>query len=108
MSEYQYYEFQAVERPLTSEQVSELRALSTRADITPNRFCNTYNYGDCRGNPPKLMELYFDAHVYVSNFGTVTFMLRLPRTVLPDETLARYATNDGLDWWATDEHTIIE
>src|SRR5258708_979675 len=108
MSEYQYYEFKAVDRPLTAEQMSELRALSTRATITSRSFANTYNYGDFRGDPRRLMESYFDAHVYVSNFGTVTFMLRLPRTTLPDDTLARYATNDGLDWWATDEHTILE
>src|SRR6267378_2429842 len=31
MSEYQYYEFAAIDCPLTSEQMSRLRALSTRA-----------------------------------------------------------------------------
>ncbi len=36
MSEYQYYEFAAIDRPLTREQMSRLRALSTRATITPN------------------------------------------------------------------------
>lgn len=31
MSEYQYYEFQAIERPLTREQMQELRSYSTHA-----------------------------------------------------------------------------
>lgn len=106
--EYQYYEFRAVDRPLTPEQMSELRALSTRAAITRNSFSNTYNYGDFRGNPRELMESYFDAHIYVSNFGTVIFMLRLPRTVLPNDALDRYTTDDGLDGWTTDEYTILE
>ncbi|MGH3914955.1 MAG: hypothetical protein ACRDTC_16340 [Pseudonocardiaceae bacterium] len=35
MSEYQYYEFLAVDRPLDERQVDELRTLSTRARITP-------------------------------------------------------------------------
>lgn len=108
MSEYQYYEFQVVERPLTREQISQLRALSTRAVITPNSFTNTYHYGDFRGNPRKLMESYFDAHVYVSNFGTVTFLLRLSRGVLMDGTLAQYSSGDGLDFWTTREHTVLE
>ena len=108
MSEYQYYEFQAVDRSLTPAEMSELRALSTRAVITRNSFTNTYNYGDFRGDPRKLMESYLDAHVYVSNFGTNTFMLRLPRTVLPEAMLAPYATEYGLSWWTTDEHTILE
>jgi hypothetical protein len=108
MSEYQYYEFRTIDRFLTPEQMSDLRALSSRAEITPNSFTNTYNYGDFRGNPRKLMESYFDAHVYVSNFGTLTFMLRLPQTVIPDDTLALYAVEDSLDWWTTDEHTIVD
>ncbi len=61
MSEYQYYEFRAIDRPLTSREMSDLRAISSRADITPTSFVNTYNFGDFRGNPEALMEKYFDA-----------------------------------------------
>ena len=32
MSEYQYYEFQSIDRPLTPEQMSELRALHSCDD----------------------------------------------------------------------------
>src|SRR5947209_7352629 len=64
MSEYQYYEFQAVDRPLSKREMAELRALSTRATITPTRFVNFYNWGNFRGNPAALMEEYFDAFVY--------------------------------------------
>ena len=42
MSEYQYYEFRAIDRPLTSRQMGELRKLSTRAEITPISFTNEY------------------------------------------------------------------
>lgn len=110
MSEYQYYEFRAADQPLTPEQMREVRALSSRAEITPNRFSNTYNFGDFRGDPRKLMESVYDAHVYVSNFGTVTFMLRLPRALLSEKTVARYvsAEDEGMDCWTTDEHTILE
>ncbi len=54
------------------------------------------------------MKSYFDAHVYVSNFGSMNFMLRLPQTVLPETALRLYATGEGLEWWATDKHTILE
>jgi len=33
LSEYQYYEFQAVDRPLTAKEMNELRAFSTRARV---------------------------------------------------------------------------
>jgi hypothetical protein len=32
MSEYQYYEFQAIDRHLTDKEMSELRSFSTRAE----------------------------------------------------------------------------
>jgi hypothetical protein len=42
MSEYQYYEFQAIDRPLSARERRELRACSTRATITSTRFTNHY------------------------------------------------------------------
>ena len=37
MSEYQYYEFQAIDRPLSERERRALRACSTRATITSTR-----------------------------------------------------------------------
>lgn len=61
MSEYQYYEFQAIDRDLTDKEMSELRAFSTRADITPNSFVNEYAWGNFKGDENLWMEKYFDA-----------------------------------------------
>jgi len=107
MSEYQYYEFLAIDRPLTSEEMGDLRALSTRAHITPVSFTNEYHWGDFKGNPDKLMERYFDAHVYVANWMTAVFMLRLPIEVLTKETAEAVATSYALDFKATKTHWII-
>ncbi len=46
MSEYQCYEFVALERPLTANEMAELRAISTRAEISPTRFWNEYQGGN--------------------------------------------------------------
>ena len=86
MSEYQYYEFLAIDQPLTADETAELRALSTRATITPVSFTNEYNWGDFAGDPDKLMQRYFDAHVYVANWRTAIFMVRLPIEALTKET----------------------
>ena len=40
MSEYQYYESLALDRPLTDDEYDHVRALSTRAEITRTRFVN--------------------------------------------------------------------
>lgn len=90
MSEYQYYEFLAVDRPLTKAEMAEVRALSTRATITPTRFQNVYHWGDFKGDPLVLMERYYDAFVYVANWGSHQLMLRLPHTALSAETARHY------------------
>jgi len=107
MSEYQYYEFLAVDRPLNPSEMQELRRLSTRAKITPTQFTNTYNWGSFGGSPSKMMEKYFDAHVYVANWGTSNLMLRFPRGVIDEDLLSAYCTDDPMSFWSTDEHIII-
>jgi hypothetical protein len=107
MSEYQYYEFLAIDRPLTEDEMAELRALSTRAAITPVSFTNEYNWGDFKGNPDKLMQRYFDAHVYVANWMTAIFMVRLPIEALPKETAEALAVSYMLNFKATKTHWVI-
>ncbi len=69
MSEYQYYEFLAVDQPLDACQLKEMRALSTRARITPTSFVNTYHWGDFKEDPRALMARYFDAFLYLAKRG---------------------------------------
>ena len=73
MSEYQYYDFRALDRPLTRNEMATLRSISTRAAITATSFTNHYEWGDLKANPSKLLEKYFDVFVYVANWGTREF-----------------------------------
>jgi hypothetical protein len=90
MSEYQYYEFQAIDRPLTAAQMEELRAFSSRARITPTTFVNEYSYGSFKGDADGWMQQYFDAHLYLANWGTHVLMLRLPSRLLAKKTATPY------------------
>jgi len=108
MSEYQYYEFAAVDFPLTRAQMSRLRSLSSRARITPRRFTNTYNWGDFKGNPDKLMEEFFDAHLYTSNFGYRKLCLRVPASALSLATVENYLVEDCLEAWESRGNLILK
>jgi hypothetical protein len=108
MSEYQYYEFRAIDRPLGQKEMDELRALSTRAEITPSSFTNTYQWGDFKGNPDTLMDRYFDAFVYVANWGTHRLMFRIPRRFLDAEAASTYCDGEVLSLKAKKEHILLE
>jgi hypothetical protein len=88
MSEYQYYEFQAIDNPLSAADRDELRALSTRARITATSFTNSYEWGDFKGDPAKLMEKWFDLHLYLANWGTRRLMIRWPARMVDRPLLA--------------------
>jgi hypothetical protein len=79
MSEYQYYEFQAIDRPLTNTQMAELRSITSRAEITPTLLRNVYHFGDFKGDPVELLVTHFDAHVYEAAWGSHTLMFGFPR-----------------------------
>jgi hypothetical protein len=108
VSEYQYYEFQALDRPLSREEQEQLRAISTRARITATSFTNTYNWGDLSGNPRRMVERYFDAHLYVTNWGTHRLMLRLPRQTLTLPTVKPYCLDHHVDAWTTRTHLLLD
>jgi len=107
VSEYQYYEFCAVDKPLTKRQMAELRAISTRAEITPTSFVNTYNWGNLKADPHRLLAKYFDAFLYAANWGSHGFMLRLPRRLFDEEAGEPFCGDEGLSVWSTGDHTIL-
>jgi hypothetical protein len=107
MSEYQYYEFLALDRPLTPDQRAELRSISSRAEITATRFVNEYQWGDLKGDPLQMVKEYFDAFLYLANWGTRHVMFRLPRAVLDPETAGLYCGTDTASLIETDSHLIL-
>jgi hypothetical protein len=83
VSEYQYFQFLAVDRPLSERRQAELRRISTRAQITARRMVNSYEWGDFKGDPVALVERYFDAHLYFANWGSRRLLLRVPAARVP-------------------------
>ncbi|MCK5157063.1 MAG: hypothetical protein KAQ69_11580 [Spirochaetales bacterium] len=107
MSEYQYYEFLAIDQPLNEKQMCELRAISTRAEITPTRFTNVYHYSDLKADSLKLLERYFDLHVYVANWGTNQLAIRIPLGAVPLDVLASYKLGKCLRESTVGEHDYL-
>jgi hypothetical protein len=61
MSEHQYYEFLAADRPLTAAEQAEVRRFSTRARIIATSFINEYHWGGVKGSADQIMQRFHDA-----------------------------------------------
>src|SRR5437660_5442913 len=109
MSEYQYYEFQAIDRPLDRAAQDALRSISSRARITATSFTNHYEWGDLNGDPRKFMERWFDLHLYVANWGTRRLMIRVPKGLVMQADIDPF--HREIDWvevWTSGENLIID
>jgi hypothetical protein len=107
MSEYQYYEFRAVDRPLTNQQIRDLRRYSSRAEITATTFSVEYDWGAFKGNPNQWMERYFDAFVHFANWGSRWLMLRIPSHQVGSEIVSEYCDDDYLSFTVDDKNLIL-
>jgi hypothetical protein len=89
MSEYQYYEFAAIDGPISDGGLRYARACSSRADVSRVRWQNTYSFGDFHGSVDTLLK-YYDAHFYIANWGTVRLGLALPKGAISPEAIQPY------------------
>ncbi len=108
MSEYQYYEFLAIDSSLSEREMKELRAISTRAEITPTSFINEYHWGDFKGDEYNFLRRYFDAFVYVANWGTHRFMLRLPKVLIDAREVRRYCGPHNFSARAAGDSLVLD
>ena len=108
MSEYRYHEFQAIDRPLSPADMSGLQQLTTRATIMATRLPYVYHRGDFKGDQLEVMGRYFDAFVYVANWGTHWLMLRLPAACFDPALVSRCAEDDSLAVHHQGSNVILE
>ncbi len=108
MSEYQCYEFLAIDAPLSAKQQGNLRAISTRAEITSTRFWNEYQWGGLKADPKALLVKYFDAHAYAANWGSRVLMLRVPASGIDRPRLKPYFSGFGARMENAGKHVVFE
>jgi hypothetical protein len=90
MSEYQYYEWQTLERPLTAAEQAAVNGLSSHIDVTSSQAIVTYNWGNFKHDPIKVLAKYFDAYLYIANWGTRRLVFRFPKGLLDAAAIEPY------------------
>jgi len=90
MSEYQFYEFLAIDRPLSAEDLAYVRTLSKRVKATSSSAEFTYSYTGLPVEALDLLERCYDAMLYVANWGSRQLAFRLPRTAVDVRQLGQY------------------
>lgn len=111
MSEYQYYEFQAIDRPLAAEEQQTVAQLSSRVAPHPWSAVFVYHWSSFRGNSKEILAKYYDAMMYMANWGSRRIMFRFPQSALDLERVTAYCqpliVEDYISWSTVGEHVIL-
>jgi hypothetical protein len=108
MSEYQYYEFQAIDRPLTQEERAAICELSSRVKPTATTASFNYSYGNFRGDPKQVLARYFDIMYYITNWGTQQLMFRFPTSLINRETIELYCIDNYISLSFAGDWAILD
>ena len=107
MSEYQYYEWLAIDRPLTEREQAEVDKLSSHIEVSPTGAWVDYNWGDFKHNPRQVLVKYFDAYLYMANWGSRELMFRFPQALVDRRQLDLYSLDDAVELETAGEYVIL-
>jgi hypothetical protein len=96
VSEYQYYEWQTVDRLLTEEEQEAVGRLSSHIEVSSSQAVVTYAWGDFKHDPRQVLARFFDVHLYMANWGSRRLMFRFPAALLSREAIEPYCIQDRI------------
>jgi len=108
MSEYQYHEWQTLERPLTVAEQKAVNELSSHIDVTSTQASVTYNWSSFRHDPISVLAKYFDAYLYLANWGTRRLAFRFPQKLVDVVAIEAYCDEYHTTIKTVDDVQILE
>ncbi|MGD8751633.1 MAG: hypothetical protein PVG14_09445 [Anaerolineales bacterium] len=108
MSEYQYHEWQTIDRVLTPQEQMDVDSLSSHIEVTASRAVVTYHWSDFRHNPKQVLLDYFDAYFYCANWGTLQLMFRFPKGLVDKEAIAPYCDGEIISFESRGNYDVLD
>jgi hypothetical protein len=85
-----------------------VNGLSSHIDVTSSQAVVTYNWGDFKHDPLKVLARYFDAHLYIANWGTRRLAFRFPKELVDVDAIERYCDEYHVHIKTVDDVQVLE
>ena len=108
MSEYQYYEWQTVDRLLTNEEKEAVENLSSHIEVNSSSAVVTYDWSDFRHDPKQVLLKYFDAFFYFANWGSLQLMFRFPKGLIEEGDIFPYCMDEIISFEPIGKYQILD
>lgn len=108
MSEYQYHEWQTVDRVLTPEEQAAVNDLSSHIEVSSSRAVVTYHWSNFRHDPKQVLRKYFDGYFYLANWGSLRLMFRFPKGLLDEDVIAPYCVEPFITFETAGRYQVLD
>ncbi|MDX2302094.1 MAG: hypothetical protein NW226_04805 [Microscillaceae bacterium] len=108
MSEFQYYEFRAIDKPLSSKARAEISSWSSRTTADAHSAIFTYSYSDFPKNAHQVVEEYFDMMLYYANWGSVQLIIKLPLDLIDLRKIEQYCVGDTISLSKKNDFVLLD
>ena len=108
MSEYQYHEWQTVDRVLTPAEQAAVNNLSSHIEVSSSRALVTYHWSNFRHDPRQVLLKYFDGYFYVANWGSLRLMFRFPKGLLDDTDVLPYCVDGYVTFETAGQYQVLD
>ena len=108
MSEYQYHEWQTVDRVLTPEEQAAVNGLSSHIDVSSSRAVVTYHWSSFRHDPKQVLLKYFDVYFYLANWGSLRLLFRFPKGLLDEADIEPYCLDDYITFETIGKYQVLD
>ncbi len=108
MSEYQYHEWQAIDRVLTPEEQDAVNDLSSHIEVSSSRAVVTYHWSDFRHDPRQVLLKYFDAYFYLANWGSLRLMFRFPKGLIDKADIMPYCVGEYITFETIGNYQVLD
>jgi len=108
LSEYQYHEWQTVDRLLTSEEQAAVNDLSSHIEVSSSRATVIYHWSSFRHDPKRVLLAYFDAYFYLANWGSLRLMFRFPNGLLDAADIEPYCVDECITLETIGEYQVLD
>jgi hypothetical protein len=108
VSEYQYHEWQTVDRVLTPEEQAAVNNLSSHIEVSSSRTVVTYHWSDFRHDPKQVLLKYFDAYFYLANWGSLRLIFRFPKGLLDEADILPYCIDEFITFDTIGKYQVLD
>ena len=85
-----------------------MNELSSHIDVTSSRAVVTYSWGDFKHDPRQVLARYFDAFLYLANWGSKRLAFRFPKGLLDPRPIEPYLWEVGIELEPVGDYLILD